>query len=163
MSSVSGLSEKHRHDAKVRAVEAATLALKNASSIHYTQGPARWEGIDKKLVASRGVFPHNADCSAFYAWCIWNGLFIPFGVRDTVNGQHWRAGYTGTMLGHGKRVYHEENIQWGDAAIYGSGAPGEHTAICVGNGMVISHGSERGPFLLPLHYRADLMQIRRYI
>jgi cell wall-associated NlpC family hydrolase len=51
----------------------------------------------------------------------------------------------------------------GDLAIYGSGAPGEHVAICIGGGLVISHGSEPGPFKLPLRYRTDLLEIRRYL
>ena len=48
-------------------------------------------------------------------------------------------------------------------AIYGYGFPGEHVAVCLGGGMVFSHGSEAGPFKLRLHYRPDLYQIRRYI
>lgn len=164
MASVSGLSATHRAQAKSRAVHAAYLGLRNASSLHYTQGAARWEGIDRRLNARKGEFPKHADCSAFASWCLWNGLFVPFGVRDTVNGTRWRSGYTGTMVAHGKRVVHEKNIQWADLALYGDpfGRTG-HVAVCVGGGKVISFGSEAGPFLLPLHYRSDLHQIRRYI
>jgi hypothetical protein len=51
--------------------------------------------------------------------------------------------------------------------IYGSGPPGVHCAVVVdivnGIPMVISHGSEPGPFYLAYDYRSDVLQIRRYI
>lgn len=163
MSSVSGLSAEHRREARDLAVRAAVLCLSHRDQVHYTQDARRWEGINKELKAYRGQFPKYADCSAFATWCIWNGL-DHFGVRDTVNGQNWRAGYTGTMLSHGKVVQHRDNVLRGDCVLYGrKGTTGEHTAICIGNGMVISHGSEAGPFKLPIDYRTDVIEIRRYI
>lgn len=162
MSSVSGLSPKHRERARDLATRAAILGLQHAPSVHYTQGTKRWEGITKHLKAWRGEYPKYADCSAFATWCLWNGL-DHYGVRDTVNGQDWKAGYTGTMLKHGKPVAHESNVLRGDLAIYGTAWPGEHVAFCIGGGLVISHGSEAGPFKLPLHYRSDLLEIRRFI
>jgi len=169
MSSVSGLSATHRIQARDRIVAAAMLGLRNADAINYTQGPARWEGIAQHRNARLGEFPHNADCSAYATWCIWNGLVLGgFTTKDTVNGSNWTGGYTGTMLSHGKQVQHEYSVQRGDCAIYGNGGTGEHTAIVVGRRkdgtiMVVSHGSQAGPFYLPLHYRPDLMQIRRYV
>lgn len=160
--SISGLSEKHRHEARHRTVQAAVLALAHAPQVHYSQGPKRWEGINKHLVATHGAYPSYADCSSFATWCLWNGMFIPFAIHDVVNGARWQAGYTGTMYRHGKMVVHESNIKWGDLALYGA-APGHHVAVCVGGGEVISHGSEGAPFRLPLHYRSDLHQIRRFI
>lgn len=162
MGSVSGLSVQHRIEARNLAVEAALLGVTHAPVIHYTQGPRRWEGIDKHLKAWKGEYPNFADCSAFATWCLWNGL-DHFGVRDTVNGQNWRAGYTGTMLTHGKRVAHSGNWLRGDLFIYGNGGAGEHVAIHIGGGIVVSHGSEPGPFKLKYDYRPDLMQVRRYI
>lgn len=164
MSSVSGLSPHHRAVAKAAVVQAAVLGLHHAPELHYTQGAKRWEGITSKLVAARGHYPNNADCSAFATWCLWNGLYVLFGVRDVVNGADWRAGYTGTMHTHGKVVAHRENVQHGDLALYGDpyGRSG-HVAVCVGGGHVISFGSEPGPFLLPIDYRADCREIRRYI
>jgi hypothetical protein len=169
--SVSGLSREHRIHARDRAVQAATLALHHAPVIHYTQGPQRWEGIHQHKNARVGQFPHYADCSAFVTWCLWNGLVLSgFTRRDLVNGENWGGGYTGTMLDHGKAVQHLGNVQRGDAVIYGHGSPGEHTAIVVGRSrggtgkpMVISHGSEAGPFFLPYDYRDDVMGFRRYI
>jgi hypothetical protein len=168
MASVSGLSRDHRIRARDRAVAAALLALHHAPQVHYTQKPARWEGINKKLNARLGQFPKNADCSSFATWCLWNGLHIGFGVRDVVNDANWTAGFTGTMLSNGKRVNDVSSVQRADCVIYGTGAPGHHTAIVVGRAkdgtpMVVSHGSEAAPFFVKYNYRPDIMQIRRYI
>lgn len=164
MSSVSGLSTHHRSVARDRAVHAALVGLAHAASLHYTQDARRWEGIARHLHAEKGQCPGYADCSAFVTWCLWNALYLGYGVRDVVNAQSWRAGYTGTMLRHGKEVQHRENWMRGDAVLYGArGSNGEHTALYVGSGLVISHGSEGGPYKLPVDYRADRMSVRRYI
>lgn len=164
--SVSGLSFEHRVHARDRARDAALLGLRHASEIHYTQGPRRWDGINKRLHSREGDFPRFADCSSFTTWCLWNGLFVPYHCRDTVNGAAWRAGFTGTQRAHGREVVHLHNVLRGDLAHYGGGA-GHHVAIVVGwrNGIpvVVSHGSEAGPFLLPYNYRGDFSQFRRYI
>lgn len=163
MSSVSGLSEAHREEARRLAMQAAQLGLRNKDAVHYTQGARRWQGIEKGLKAYRGEFPKYADCSAFATWCLWNGL-SHFGVRDVVNGADWRGGYTGTMLHHGKRVAHRDNVLRGDLVIYGQpGSEGAHVAFCVGGGLAISHGSEAAPFLVGIDYRPDVLEIRRYI
>lgn len=163
MSSVSGLSATHRIRARDLAVQAAFLALRHAPTVHYTQGAKRWQGIDNELKAYRGDFPHFADCSAFCTWCLWNGL-DHYDVRDTVNGERWQAGWTGTMVAHGKAVVHDSNILRGDCAHYGdpTGRSG-HVALCIGGGKVVSFGSEAGPFLLPIRYRSDFKQVRRYV
>lgn len=164
MSSASGLSDRHRIEARTRAVNAAILGLAHAPEIHYTQDARRWQGIADTRYSAHGEFPNYADCSAFVTWCLWNGLWVPFRVRDTVNDQGWRAGYTGTMLEHGKRVVHPENMIRGDAVIYGvPGTTGRHTALYIGGGLVISHGSEGGPYKLRWNYRNDVQEIRRYI
>lgn len=160
--SASGLSRLHRIKARDLAVRAAVLGLKNTRAIHYTQGALRWQGIDKNLKAYKGQWPNYADCSAFVTWCIWNGL-SHYGVRDLVNGQHWLAGWTGTMIQHGKVVVHSRNLKRGDAIIYGDpyGRTG-HTALYIGGGLVISHGSEAGPMKLTWNYR-PVTACRRYI
>ena len=170
MPSVSGLSKKHRIEARDRAVHAAMLALRNAPKVHYTQGARRWDGINLDFNARMGEYPKYADCSALATWCLWNGLHIPFGVRDTVNGANWQGGYTGTMLSHGKRVVHTANVQRGDCVIYGvPGTTGKHVAIVVGRRksdgkiMCVSHGSEGGPYYVPWDYRSDTIEFRRYI
>ena len=158
--SVSGLSPRHVRKAVDDILQAAVLGLHHAPAIHYTQGPLRWQGIDRARVASAGEFPNYADCSAYATWCYWNGLHAHLGHTDIVNGESWRAGYTGTLLEHGERV---GSPIPGDAVIYGSAWPGEHVALYTGGGLVVSHGSEAGPLLLPWRYRADVLEIRRYI
>lgn len=136
---------------------AARLALAHAPEVHYTQGPSRWQGIAERLDASKGQFPRYADCSSFYTWCLWQLLKDG---PDVVNGADWRAGYTGTLLAHGRTVY--EPFE-GAAVIYGTGFPGAHVAYAIGGGMVISHGSEGAPYLVPFNYRSDVLDIRAYV
>jgi hypothetical protein len=169
VSSVSGLNESQRNKARGLITQAAWLCYRNRARVHYTQGGRRWNGINNHDVAAKGDYPRYADCSAFATWCIWNGLYLPYKVKDTVNGCGWKAGFTGTMLSHGKQVNHKENWLRGDCVIYGrQGSTGAHTAIIVNTTkqsqpMVISHGSEGGPYYLPYNYRSDIMQVRRYI
>lgn len=159
--SVSGLSPRHQHLAVNLTLQAAVLGLHHAGNIHYTQGPKRWEGIDRVRRSFHGEYPNYADCSAYVTWCLWNALQRHFHMPDIVNGQHWRAGYTGTLLQHGKNV---SSPLPGDAIIYGPrGSTGEHTALYTGGGLVVSHGSEAGPMLLNWRYRSDIQAIKRYI
>jgi len=158
--SVSGLSREHVKRAVNGTLQAAIVGLHHAAKEHYTQDELRWQGIDRHRVAERGQFPNWSDCSSFVTWCYWNGLFVRGGHSDIVNGQHWLAGYTGTMLEHGRAV--SEPIP-GDAIIYGTSWPGEHTALYTGGGLVVSHGGDPGPLLLPWRYRSDVLSIRRYI
>jgi hypothetical protein len=159
MMSVSGLSNKHVRTAVNLTLQAAVLGYHHASQCRYTQGAERWEGIQKNKKAWRGEFPVYSDCSAYATWCLWNGLGH-FHHSDTVNGQHWAAGYTGTLLQHGKHV---NNPIPGDLIIYGTSWPGEHTSIYTGGGLCVSHGGDPGPQLLPWRYRSDILSIRRYI
>lgn len=178
--SVSGLSKPHRINARDRAVEAWALGYKHRDQITYTQdrpseiraqgGRARrWDGIRLHCNARNGQFPRFADCSSYATWGLWNGLFLPYDVRDVVNGQRWHAGFTGTMLQNGKQVHHLDNVQRADLVIYGNGGSGKHVAGVAGRRksdnkiMVFSHGSSAGPFYLPYDYRSDIMQFRRYI
>lgn len=158
--SVSGLSSAHVKQAVNWTLQAAVLGYHHRDSIHYTQGQLRWQGIDRHLDASRGHYPNWGDCSSFVTWCLWNGLHIHTGHTDIVNGQSWRAGYTGTLLQHGHQV---SSPIPGDVIIYGRGFPGEHTALYTGGGLTVSHGSEAGPLLVPWRYRSDVLSIRRYI
>lgn len=166
--SYSGLNKSQRAIARDRTVNAAILALHHAPDVHYTQGPKRWQGIDEHLVARHGNYPKWADCSAFATWCLWNGLYMPFGLKDIVNRQDWVEGWTGTLAQHGLRVPHGRWIFRGDLVLYGRGAPYEHVAVVAGHDknrkpLVISHGSEGGPYFLPYNYRSDVGEIRRYI
>lgn len=147
----------HPHHGIGICTEAAELGLHHAASLHYTEGPLRWDGISHHLKASRGEYPHEADCSSFYTWCLWQLLGTG---PDIVNGASWLGGYTGTLLAHGRRVSHPIE---GAAVIYGRpGSTGAHVAYSKGGGRVISNGSEGGPYDLPYNYRSDIMEFRVY-
>ncbi len=108
-------------------------------------------------------FPNFADCSSFVTWCLWNGLFLRYGLPDTVNGQDWKAGFTGTLLDHGRRILEPGKALRGDLVFYDDPT---HVTIIVarvnGKPRVISHGSEVGPLNREFDYR-PVIQIRRYI
>jgi len=160
------LTSEQRQRARRRAVNAALLAYRNRSRVHYTQGSRRWRGIDARRNAAQGEFPAYADCSAFTTWCLWNGLHLGYNKPDVVNGYRWRAGFTGTQIRHGRRITVGEMME-GDLVFYATyGYIPTHVAICVGRrygrAYVISHGNESGPLFLPYSYRR-LIQVRRYI
>lgn len=153
--------ETPRLDARERAVRAAMLGVKHRDRIRYTQHPRdRWDGIRRGCRAYKGSFPTSADCSSFVTWCLWDALGAR--GRDIVNGHGWSAGYTGTQCSHGKRVPLEK-IRRGDLVFYaGAGGGINHVAIYVGDGKVVSHGSNPGPMVLPTSYR-PVAQVRRYL
>lgn len=162
------LSAAQRAVARDRATGAALLLLKHANDVHYTQGDERWEGIADRLNARHGEYPAHGDCSSTVTWTVgYNGLHIPFGVRDVLNGEKWEAGWTGTLAEHGRRVQHMNRVISADLGFYGDGPDYEHVVQVVGRHegkpVVFSHGSEAGPFLLPYDYRPDFSHFRRYI
>ena len=167
MAAVSGLDREQRTAAREAVVRAALSGLDNISDVHYTQDSRRWDGISNNRLAAKGKFPHHSDCSSYATWCLWNGLNQGFELGDVVNGLDWTAGYTGTMLQNGKQVRRAEKLRQGDCVIYGSKWPGTHVAIVVGRQggvpMVVSHGSEAGPFFVRYDYRPDVLELRRYI
>lgn len=164
MASVSGLSDKHRAQARKTILTGVELLMANPAAIHYTQGKNRWQGIDQHMDPHKGKRPTYSDCSSSSTWLLWAAMCLPYGVRDVVNGTAWTSGYTGTMLQHGKVVQHIENVKVGDCFLYGQrGSTGAHVAISIGGTKAFSHGGERGPFIVDYRYRPDLMCIRRYI
>ena len=155
-----GLNARDRIRARDLAIQAAALALRNNAAIKYEMDARRWDPIKRNRKAWRGEFGRFQDCSSFATWCLWNGL-DHFGVKDIVNGQTWRAGFTGTMLDHGQRVT-RANILRGDLLFYAKNGRINHVTIYIGGGMVISHGQEPGPVKVRMDYR-PIVQIRRYI
>ena len=138
------------------------LMLASPDAVHYTMDSRRWSGIKDGRRISRREFPRYSDCSSSSTWLLWNALRVHLGWGDVVNGANWQGGYTGTMLSHGRAV-REHAVQVGDCAFYGApGSTGSHVVVCLGGGAAFSHGSEKGPFKLGLHYRSDLMGFRRY-
>lgn len=143
----------HEKKPRVIIVSYATFGYNNRYKIHYTQSSLRMYGVRNKIRPPR--IPYYEDCSSFSTWTYWGaGVPDPNGLR--YNG--W--GYTGTLVQHGNRT---SNPQPGDLAFYGYRAPYHHVTIYIGNGRCISHGSEVGPLLLPVHYRSDFSHYRRYI
>jgi len=115
-------------------VTAAMALYNDRSKEHYTQGSQRWSGITGKVMPPNA--PPYSDCSAAATWCYWT----QYGTGpDFLNGQSWKAGYTGTLTSHGKSVSCTA-MQPADLVFYGS--PVSHVAIFVGNGKVVSHGSD---------------------
>jgi hypothetical protein len=156
-----GLNARERLRARDLAVEAASLAARRSALIEYTMGAKRWDPIARNRKAWRGEVGRFEDCSSFATWCLWHGL-DHFRKPDIVNGQDFKAGWTGSMLEHGERVSRAEILR-ADLVFYGNDAGViNHVAIYIGGGMVISHGSEPGPRKLRMDYRT-IVQIRRYI
>lgn len=161
--SYSGLDAAQRVEARHIIAEGCALLLAHPSAVHYTEGGSRWQGIDHGLRISRGQWMTEGDCSSTATWLLWNALHVRFGLGDIVNGEHWRAGYTGTIAGHGKPVRVDANIQVGDLVLYGPGPSYSHVAVALGGGQVFSHGSEGGPYKLPIAYRSDRGPVHRFI
>jgi cell wall-associated NlpC family hydrolase len=158
-----GLGGRERKRARDIAVYAAMMGYRHRGQMIYTEGGARWSGIDDRRLGYKGEFPRAADCSAFVTWCIWNACEHFHIKHDIVNGANWREGYTGTMVEHGQRIGFHQLLP-GDAVLYaGSSSVPQHTAIYVGHGRVVSHGHQGGPLLLPVELGLPLNQARRYI
>lgn len=162
---LSGLGGRKRLRARALIVRAALVGWRNAEDIHYTQGDRRWDGIKLKKNALRGQYPNYADCSSFVTWLLWVILYNHYGLtNDIANGTGWSWGWTGTLVKHGVQVKHRVNWRRGDLIFYGDpfGASG-HVAIYIGFGLVVSHGSEGGPYRIQWAYRRDFHSCRRYI
>lgn len=156
----SGLGRRQRIWTRRRIKRAAMLGYRKRGSIHYTQGVSRWSGIRLKRRSSKGQYPVWADCSSYVTWCYWDAT-AQYKIRDFVNGQNWKAGFTGTQVRYGKRIKKPALV--GDLVFYGgTSLTPAHVAIYVGGGKVISHGSEAGPQYLKWNYRS-VNQVRRYL
>lgn len=160
------LTRAQRERARDRAAQAALLGYRHRSRVHYAQDSRRWRGITNRRNSARGEFPSYADCSGYTTWCLWNGLHLLYGKPDVVNGAHWRAGFTGTQVSHGRRIV-ASDLMRADLIFYAAaGTTPTHVAICVGRQrgrpVVVSHGSEAGPLFLPWNYRR-VVAIRRHI
>lgn len=159
---VSGLTDAEAAEARRVVLLGVELLMGHKKTVHYTQGPRRWEGIDKRLRIAEGAYPHYGDCSSTHTWLLWNALTHVGALRDTVNGAAWKGGYTGTIASHGKLVVDMRNAKVGDAVLYGVGTF-QHVATYIGGGRAFSHGSEAGPFIVGMDYRPDRAMVRRHI
>ena len=140
-----------------RIVAAAFVGHTNRDRIHYTQDGRRMQGVRERIRVPG--FPQWEDCSSFATWCYWVA-----GAPDPNACGYNGSGYTGSQIGLGKKVAAPRP---GDLVFYGGEPPPRscprHVAVYVGNGQVVSHGSESGPHLVALDYRDDRNQIRSYL
>lgn len=158
------LNRHQRISARQNILQGAHLMLEHPGAIHYTMGAGRWEGLNHHYRVARGQYPKHGDCSSTATWMLWNALthaLKDLSITDVVNGARWQAGYTGTMVEHGRPL--SKPTQPGDCVFYGGGWPYHHVAVYLGGGYVFSHGSEGGPYKLPWRYRSDVRKVRRYI
>jgi NlpC/P60 family len=163
---VSGLSDDHAAHARSLIARAARVMVQHKNEISYSQRLDRMVGIRNELTITKGEFPRTCDCSSTAKWMLWDAMARPYEVRDLVSHQNWvGGGWTGNMYMNGKRVVHDANLKVGDLIYYGNQGGGvpEHVAVYIGGGMVFSHGSQGGPYLLSMDYRSDRRLTRRYI
>lgn len=137
----------------------ALLAHRQKGKVHYTQGARRMTIVRRKLIPPFGTAVIYEDCSSAVT-----GLYYMAGLRDP-NELHYSGwGYTGTLCQHGWKV--RGSTQVGDLVFYGyGGPPWHHVAIVysLAEGVrVWSHGHEGAPEILPINYRSDTRQVRRY-
>jgi peptidoglycan hydrolase-like protein with peptidoglycan-binding domain len=129
----------------------ALWAYNNRGSIHYVQRRPM------SYLSDLHHLPVYEDCSEFYTKA------AKFAGFSDPNGFGYNGfGYTGTLGAHGTHIASVSDTLPGDAILYGSPPAFEHVACCIGNGRVVSHGSEGGPYLLRADYRY-IAGIRRYI
>lgn len=159
------LTAHQRQVAREIVAKGCALLLAHRAQVHYSEGPNRWQGIDRKLRIAKGQFLTEGDCSSTATWLLWNAFthFHP-DMPDVVNGEHWRAGTTWTMQAHGTLVRNPSQVMVGDLILYAPVPkfPFAHVSVALGGGQCFSHGSEAGPFKLPAAYR-PIQMVRRYI
>jgi hypothetical protein len=139
-------------------------AEENRADIHYAQfRPMNHLGRSP----SRAM---TCDCSGFSTSAFyWADLHTKFKVNDPNGLKYNGYGYTGTLLAHNRkhRVPFDRTFWVGDLAIYGPSLSNtKHVVICrkTGNAqkaLWTSHGNERGPYPVSLHYRKDLLIVVR--
>jgi peptidoglycan hydrolase-like protein with peptidoglycan-binding domain len=129
--------------------EAALYAASRAPR-HYTQDSRRWQPVN--FPNWRKQMWWYGDCSSFATGC-----YKQAGAPDP-NGMNYRAGYTGTLAQHGRKV---ASPQPGDLALCGPPPTYTHTFVYVGGGKGVSHGSEGGPYVCSANYRS-VTEWRRY-
>jgi peptidoglycan hydrolase-like protein with peptidoglycan-binding domain len=136
-----------------RIVATAFVGYEHRAALHYTQDTRRMEGVRRRIRPPR--HPSWEDCSSFATWCYWAA-----GAPDPNGRGYDGLGYTGTQVENGRPT---NRPRPGDLVFYGGGSIPSHVSVYVGNGRVVSHGSEPGPFLLGIDYRSDRAQVRSYI
>lgn len=144
-----------------KVVEAARYFVSIEPRVHYTESASRMTIVRKRLrpPVADGIDIWE-DCSSFDT-----GLYWIAGAPDPNGRGYDGQGYTGTLYPRGRSVT-AAGARPGDLVFYGwdsrINAPA-HVALYIGNGRVISHGSEAGPLELGVDYRGDRHDIRSYL
>lgn len=134
-----------------RIMTEAMWGYNSRAAIHYAQvRPMHGIGMGHAL-------PQTLDCSEFVT-CCYKRADAPDPNRLLFNG----LGYTGTLATHGVPVSLNQ-ARPADLVLYGHSWPYEHVSMYVGFGRCVSHGSEGGPYLVPVDYRSDRAMIRSYL
>ena len=139
-------------------LRAASLGVTKHAEMTYTEDSRRWSGITTNRRSIDGQVPPYSDCSSFATWCYWDASRW-LNLQDIVNGEHWQAGYTGTMIQHGKAIAFDQ-AQPGDLVFYGDVDAPYHVAIFAGAGQVVSMGRPGAPELVGW---AGASMVRTYI
>ncbi len=136
-------------------------SVRNAINWHYSQFRPF------SLIDRSGTGRHVGDCSSHVINVFWNishdlRVFIddPSGMKFSGYGNTWSL--ESWLRKHGKRVTETNGYLVADIALYDG-----HTVICstAGTGLTsqwTSHGSERDPRVVKLHYRDDLVGVWRH-
>lgn len=147
-------------DAKVqRLVDTARYLIRHANLVHYSQR-TRMQIVRYRLRIPPLLRRIWEDCSSSIT-----GLYWLAGLADP-NGLGYNGfGYTGTQSNQGRPSWRAgqslSRLKPGDLIFYGRW-PHKHVTLYLGGGLVYSHGTERGPYLLPALYRTDAVYAHRY-
>lgn len=144
-----GSSEATRRKA---IVYCAMWGYYHADEIHYSQGAFRMKDFGPPPNV-----PENTDCSGYATWC-----YRVAGAIDPNGNSYNGVGFTGSLWDHGQHISIVQ-MKIGDLVFYGDPhSVHSHVAIYIGNNQVVSMGSEPGPFVLPIRYRADISGFATY-
>lgn len=143
-----------------RMVADARYLIVHRALVHYSQSN-RMQIVRGRLnlpPLTRSIWE---DCSSSTT-----GLYWLAHLPDPNDLGYAGYGYTGTQANHGRLVWvHGQSLtrlRPGDLIFYGRW-PYRHVSMYLGAGLVFSHGSEGGPYLLPVLYRTDAATAHRYV
>lgn len=131
-----------------RVVAQALWWVRNAPLIRYQQ---------RRPMDPLRVVPRVGDCSESATLCYkWAGLPDPNG--NGYNG----AGYTGTLIGNGRRIAISA-ARPADLIFYGRMGWPTHVAVYLGDGQIMSFGATPPRLWSTPYYRSDAMYAHDYI
>lgn len=174
------LRNTHKENSKEWAFDASAIKMMEASCESLTEKPETkirqaireaamyWNRVRDQIAYSQTRpwplihpphIPRLLDCSGFVSICHYAA------GADNPNNRQWDGqGYTGTLMGGGKKCSYSD-LKVGDAIFYGYtthpspafpyGSP-THVSLYVGDGMIVSHGSDSGPSYYNYRYRSDI-------